>query len=505
MLEWKGESRERVHSGNCTPESQGKFCFFVPRDGRPNRDRPAQGLQTWMETLQSQGGKFLLKETGTQLKGLKRKDKGGIVTWGALVDEVINWCLSRASNKVNNGKEDKYLSPTETRLWHAVIGRDAYTECNSNGSCQKMLGLVACIISWIWGDDNRLKGNIEHLKSKCDSLKPKFLKSKYSLEREGPGRIRTHSHQQSQCGAGNSFDKCPSEALSLVISVSMALKDLCPECPTTGLDEILGTMLRLEPTEGLFCQASRRTDPSCAIKPCSPTCEGSLYHQMEEEMTVREKIPQIHHKAEPTETAGGSAPLGRLKEQEAEKNQMSGDQHRAAKEQNSSGAEDQGGKVSNRTRHNGDQQLVRAGPGLQRQGTTASIAAGTTQPELASAAVRVEQGITREGDPAPPAARPNTEGQSELEVQPAGASNSSSRGDNGAGNIQDIGAAVGGVAVAVMLVASAYGYYRIYIKGTHKRPRVLSLRDKVGIRDDATSEASPERNDQSREGELQED
>ncbi|EUD63860.1 hypothetical protein C922_05760 [Plasmodium inui San Antonio 1] len=450
----------------CSEEYDQKYCYKLPTF-QGKYDRTKQGLATWLNSL-GVGTNRLSNQAAGYVKGfLKRGGDRSPLEWQDIVDDIINFMVKNSRNRNNTDEDKGYLGLAETRLWEAFIPREDRTPCNNRSDCQKLLTLIGCVIYWFWeqGTDLIRKEGVEW--QSCKRLKKKFLDNNKELLTIGKGGWTRIQRSGEVCQSGNSFSQCSVESLSIVLSVSHALANLCPDCPQPGLDHILGDRIifedfkcfkciRKEGQEGL-CQRVDQCEGQTVNKDgicfCDPHQVQDFPTKREEERSISQQVPQVSIKDQSNNspTSEGRSEVNQALRQAQSQSQISGETQR----------EKQPGKGNHLSQSLDvlDQETSRRNSG--GIGPTANLSTQQDDRSQRNSLVG-ESNSTIQGnhlsgptnqDNSPPQTAPTRD-------QRAPPPHRISQGES---NQEHVGGAVaGGIVSVIMFIAASYGLYRVY-------------------------------------------
>ncbi|EUD63949.1 hypothetical protein C922_05669 [Plasmodium inui San Antonio 1] len=437
---WRGIPRHPAPRGlACDNTNQSRFCFRLEQLP-PKQDRIGMGVSQWISTVEGQAKDYKTQNEGYKKGTLVTDKEGQPVEWGDILDNIIQWCLKRAKDKPNNTSTDKYLGPAERRLWKGLMDQNESLQCNANSTCQKMLYLIGCIVYWLWKDDMRLIDNHDHVWGPCNKLREKILDPQNTIGLDPANTWSIIDRYNQRCQVDTGFKYCRMEGLSLVISVVQALTDLCPNCPLTGLKEIFGGLVTMSQEQQLYCRMQATPYPFCVVDAAPKESDLKLISGGEEAVKLnkdddrRNALPLSADTvlSEPGGTTTAPASGGRIAGKEARQ-----PDHLRARTEKAAISEKESA--------------------LTDEQTKSSRAPGGVQPGKEDPTVQGPDPHTEGGVALPSNGSDHQEGKEQ--TSPGMTQQVRPDGRIGTGSGEIVGVTVG---VGVMLLASAYGLYRIF-------------------------------------------
>ncbi|EUD63830.1 hypothetical protein C922_05788, partial [Plasmodium inui San Antonio 1] len=146
------------------------------------------------------------------------------------------------------------------------MGGNEEVQCDANGSCQKMISLIGCIVYWLWKDDGRLIIANTKAWSSCDRLQERIFGTGETELFKAHDGWRIKRTYQKTCQADDNFEHCQLEALSVIVSVAEAISKLCPDCPLSGLNSLFNRIKEPGPGQAIYCKPQQKGPCICVYE-----------------------------------------------------------------------------------------------------------------------------------------------------------------------------------------------------------------------------------------------
>ncbi|EUD63871.1 hypothetical protein C922_05747 [Plasmodium inui San Antonio 1] len=461
-LKWNHNPRNTPRGGSGTPcDKTEKFCFHLSPE-KQGITRIASGVGLWLGRILGPGATYANLKEGYNHGAISSEEGKSELTWEDILDSTIKWCTSRAADKSNNRTEDLYFTEAERRLWKGLMGQNNSVRCSQHGDCQKMMYLVGCILYWIWNGDTRLVKGRSGILGECETIREKLLgdNNQEIISAEDGWKLKKIS--PSRCEADHNFKDCQLETLSLVVSVLKAQRTLCPKCPYGGINSLLKGVRQPGPGQVMYCKDRSNAPCECLIVNKKERRGGEILLEYEEAATPAAPqkailLSQTKAKAESTATPKGQGDL--VKATEDRRGGLKKDGHVATNpevEESGSKGQRQVSKQDSKTESSQQVEKQNQTTKLDEQKT---LSVAQKEAEVAGSSI-LQTPVTANrtpDDPTPTA--PSTTITS--------LTNRQAKDINGGGvdsvSSERLAQGLGGfLGVAVMVVASGYGLYRIF-------------------------------------------
>ncbi|EUD63862.1 hypothetical protein C922_05756 [Plasmodium inui San Antonio 1] len=463
-IKWNDRIRGTTpHASSCRQDSEERFCFWLnPPD--QTSGRPAAGLQTWMDRFGVTGAEYQDQAGGFRGGVIESEQGKQNMTWQDILDSVIRFSTSTATDRASNNSEEEELTLAERRVWKALLGGNATVQCQNNGVCQKTLYFIGCIIYWLWKDNADLIDKDNKAWAKCQSIRRGIFPERDNhlfTTKEGWKLIQRGKRT---CQAGNNFMTCEMEGLGLVMSIYEAINSLCPKCPLSGMNEFLNMIQTPGPTQDIFCRKRAGKPPLCQIGQAKEDDSVKLKTGDEDqEVTlppVQEKLTSNTPRADETE-----APAGRRHPISNTDSAVESSQERLRQDKDDRGT--QGHETQKTMEPQIEMDNVQDKGTGGNSSTQSQEEAGRSTIETASSGLRTKH---HDQTPTTEDKLAKDPGSSRQQINPEVMTSEAGQGADPESSVKTEeattgagGEIVGGVVgVSLMLVASSYGLYRIY-------------------------------------------
>ncbi|EUD63902.1 hypothetical protein C922_05715 [Plasmodium inui San Antonio 1] len=469
VKELKAQKKEQV----WTPkEKQPEYCYDLSFKSHRST-RGVRGVSSWLNRWSDLVRNYMELKDGVDMKKFKSENNEGPLEWEDLLHSIVSRCINSAKGRSMNTEEDQYLGEADWDLWRGFVSQNAIIRCQDSAECQRMLFLVGCIMYWLWGRDIRIVNTDSGAYKKCEQLKLNLLKVSQQPRRWKWVSEKITLGPQELCQANTNFEDCRMYVLSIVLAVANQMREICPSCPMTGLDEIFNEqMFQLAP-EGIYCPTKDPSQRLC-LRSVAEGANGYV------------KVGQISSEPQVQEgETGGSKTSAQQKDiqKAASLNQGTG----AGSVQNEAAIEEQvktgpsgdydapGGHPSAHKANNLQKNDKDAPTGLPTPPSLVSQSNGSRrrqnsqtvglQAKLGTDKGQIGEALGTEGV--------RSETNTMLQQQPTETSTPFQDTQGELEQTSSLGGTIGGtVAVGLSLIASAYGLYRIYLKPSRRRRKV---------------------------------
>ncbi|EUD63886.1 hypothetical protein C922_05730 [Plasmodium inui San Antonio 1] len=228
---------------DCEINPGGKYCYHIPSHTKPY-NRINHGVYEWPRTLGIEYRDYSLQKQGFIQGGLRMQETERNVSWEDVIDGILNHSIGSSKNKKNNKTDDTYVGKIESRFWKSFVQNAGKGPCDRAADCQKLLPFIGCVVYWLWGQEERLIKREAKAAKVCEEVKKRMIGGSDGVEIIGDHQWSRIQRGSNSCQGKDQYKKCAVEAISLVLTVANSLKQLCPGCPQTGLDSILGDKIK---------------------------------------------------------------------------------------------------------------------------------------------------------------------------------------------------------------------------------------------------------------------